>query len=146
MLRLSSTAFAAGAAIPQEYSCRGAGLSPPLAWTDPPPGTRSFALLVEDPDAPGGVFRHWGVYDIPADRREIPAGGVVGVQTTNDFGKQGYGAPCPPVGDPPHHYAFRILALDVAHLSGAPAHAGALVDALDGHVLASSDMVALYGR
>ncbi|WEK48078.1 MAG: YbhB/YbcL family Raf kinase inhibitor-like protein [Candidatus Andeanibacterium colombiense] len=149
VMRLTSTAFAPGATIPAEFTCAGAGISPPLAWTDPPAGTKSFALVVEDPDAPGGVFRHWGVYDIPADRHALAAGAAssteAGTRTVNDFGKSGYGGPCPPPGDP-HHYAFRILALDVAHLPGAPAHASGLIDAIDGHVLASADVVGLYGR
>jgi Raf kinase inhibitor-like YbhB/YbcL family protein len=151
MMRLTSADFAPGQVIPDEFTCSGANTSPQLAWSDPPPGTKSFALVVEDPDAPGGIFRHWGVYDIPADRRELAAGAgndtVAGfTQTTNDFGKAGYSGPCPPPGDEPHHYAFRVLALDVEHLSGAPAHAAGIVDAIDGHVLASSDLMGLYRR
>jgi Raf kinase inhibitor-like YbhB/YbcL family protein len=150
-MKLTSADFTPGQTIPDEYTCSGANNSPQLAWSDPPAGTKSFALVVEDPDAPGGIFRHWGAYDIPADQRELAAGAGNGTaagltQTTNDFGKAGYGGPCPPPGDDPHHYAFRVLALDVEHLSGAPAHAAGIVDAIDGHVLASSDLVGLYGR
>ncbi len=90
-MKLTSSAFATGQVIPDKFTCTGAGTSPPLVWSDPPAGTKSFALLVEDPDAPGGTFRHWGVYDLAPDRSELAAGagngGADGLrQTGNDFG------------------------------------------------------------
>ena len=103
-------------------------------------------LAVEDPDAPHGTFRHWGVYDIPAGTHELPPGANSFRQTKNDFGHLGYGAPCPPKGDQPHHYHFRLLALDVAQLPGTPAKVKNLLDAAAGHVLASADLVVLYRR
>ena len=85
-----------------------------LQWSEPPAGTRSFALIVDDPDAPGGTFRHWGAYDIPASARSL--GGEF-AQAVNDFGKPGYGGPCPPRGHGPHRYRFKLLALDVDELN-----------------------------
>jgi Raf kinase inhibitor-like YbhB/YbcL family protein len=116
-LDLSSSAIENGRPIPVEYSCDGANRSPPLVWGEPPPGTRSFALVIEDPDAPGGTFRHWGAYDIPPATRSIPAGRAIGKQAVNDFGKFGYGGPCPPKGHGSHRYRFELYALDVDNLT-----------------------------
>jgi len=148
-MQLTSTAFAAGDKIPDEYTCDGAGRSPPLAWNGAPVDVQSYALIVEDPDAPNGTFRHWGVYDIPAGTHKLAegasqTGGLA--QTKNDFGKAGYGPPCPPKGDPPHHYHFRLLALDVARLPGSPGDVKTLLDATDGHVVDNSELIALYAR
>lgn len=148
-MQLTSTAFTAGATIPDEYTCDGSGRSPPLAWTGAPANAQSFALIVEDPDAPNGIFRHWGVYGIPAGTHELAEGAAEkgGLkQTKNDFGKQGYGPPCPPKGDSPHHYHFRLLALDVPQLSGSPANVKDLLEATDGHVVGNGELIALYGR
>ena len=119
-LSLTSEAFANGAAIPAQYTCDGSGRSPGLRWSDPPSGTKSFALVIEDPDAPGGTFRHWGLYDIPASARSIEPGQRIGNEVTNDFGKPGYGAPCPPNGHGLHHYHFRLFALATDRLNLAP--------------------------
>lgn len=114
---LTSTAFENGAKIPVKHSCKGEDVPPPLKWDEVPKGTVSFALILEDPDAPGGVFLHWIVYDLPADCRELD--GVVpvekhlkngAIQGKNDFGKTGYGGPCPPKGET-HRYFFRLFAL-----------------------------------
>lgn len=150
-MQLTSTAFAAGQVIPIEFTCSGANTSPPLAWGDAPAGTRSFVLLLEDPDAPGGTFRHWGVYDLPPDHRELAPGAGKGSsgglkQARNDFGDQAYGGPCPPPGDRPHHYVFRVMALDVGKLSPEPGQVSDIVDAMHGHVLASAFLVADYQR
>lgn len=125
-LSLTSDAFQDGQAIPQQHTCDGADQSPPLQWGDPPEGTRSFALIVDDPDAPSGTFRHWGAYDIPANLRSLPAGAGNSqngafAQAVNDFGRTGYGGPCPPKGHGPHHYRFKLLALSVDKL-GVPAN------------------------
>lgn len=115
-LLLASPAFAPGGQIPAEYTCSGADISPPLTWSGVPAGTRSLVLEVEDRDAPGATFRHWAVFDIPASARGLPAGyGPIrpaggARQTRNDFGRPGYGGPCPPPG-PAHHYTFRLLAI-----------------------------------
>jgi Raf kinase inhibitor-like YbhB/YbcL family protein len=150
-LYISSNGFTDGQTLPAEYTCDGAGRSPPLTWSDAPQDTQSFALLVEDADAPKGTFRHWGVYNIPAATHELAAGaaenGESGFrQTKNDFGTTGYGPPCPPKSDRPHRYRFRLLALDIAQLPGSPSDAKALLDATDGHVLGSAELTALYGR
>lgn len=150
-MRLNSPAFADGGTIPPEYTCDGAGRSPPLSWSQPPANTQSFALMVEDPDAPNGTFGHWGVYDLPASTHELAAGAskdIVGgfKQTTNDYGDEGYGPPCPPAGDPPHHYEFHLIALDVAQLPNVPPDATDLSASVDGHVLAEVKLVATYKR
>lgn len=149
---LSSQAFGAGAPIPPEHTCTGANVSPPLAWREPPAGTAAFALLVEDPDAPGGTWVHWVLYDIPASRSELPrevppverpGGGMK--QGENDFRHIGYGGPCPPPG-PPHRYVFRLFALD-APLGLAPgATRGDLLAAIRGHVLAEARLVGTFAR
>ncbi len=116
---LRSPAFAAGERLPPKYSRDGENVSPPLEWSDPPEGTRSFALVVEDPDAPSGTFRHWAVYDIDARRTLLPEGTAAGAKTgslghgVNDFGNAYYDGPQPPPGHGVHHYHFRLLALDV---------------------------------
>lgn len=148
-MELTSSAFTTGQTLPAEYTCDGAGRSPPLAWSGAPPNTQSFALIIEDPDAPKGTFRHWGVYDIPAAMHQLDAdaaGSGELRQTNNGFGKPGYGPPCPPKGDAPHHYQFRLLALDVPRLSGSPADVKALLDATDGHVVGNAELTVLYGR
>jgi Raf kinase inhibitor-like YbhB/YbcL family protein len=150
-MKLTSTALADGQTIPAEYTCDGVGRSPPLQWSEPPAGTQSFALVIEDPDAPSGMFRHWGVYDLPANARQLDTGaGEAGAsdlkQTGNDFDKPGYGPPCPPKGDKPHHYHFRLMALNVAQLPGAPSKVKDILDESEGHVLGSAELVALYGR
>jgi hypothetical protein len=100
-MRLRSNAFADGGGIPRRFTCEGEDTSPPLAWSEPPSPTQSFVLLCDDPDAPGGIWHHWAAYDIPADRTGLPEG--VGrsstgdlAQAVNDFGRVGYGGPCPP--------------------------------------------------
>jgi Raf kinase inhibitor-like YbhB/YbcL family protein len=108
-------AFANGGSIPREFSCDGSNRSPELRWSGAPPGTRSFALIVHDPDAPKGDFTHWTLFDIPADSDHIdPAAGrhAPGTQGRNDFGQDGYGGPCPPVGHGTHRYVFDLYALD----------------------------------
>lgn len=144
---LSSSAFADGQALPAEFGCEGRGHSPPLAWSEPPAGTRGFALVVDDPDAPGGTFRHWGAYDIPASAREFPSGASPPGQARNDFGNPGYGAPCPPRGHGPHHYRFKLYALDVDRLAIAPN--GKVTDvetAAAKHVIGHAELTGTYER
>jgi Raf kinase inhibitor-like YbhB/YbcL family protein len=118
-MKLVSSAFAHGAAIPRRFTCDGEDISPPLQWSDAPEGTRSFVLLCDDPDAPSGTWHHWAAYDIPPTVMELVEG--VGRKTkmkraVNDFRKTGYGGPCPPHGHGPHRYHFRLLALSTDHL------------------------------
>ncbi|MBP1092648.1 Raf kinase inhibitor-like YbhB/YbcL family protein [Bradyrhizobium diazoefficiens] len=122
-MKLLSDAFADGAAIPRRFTCDGDNLSPPLKWSDPPPGTRSYVLLCDDPDAPGGIWHHWAVYDIPAPQAGFPDSAAQKTklkQAVNDFRKVGYGGPCPPPGHGTHHYHFRLLALSVDHVRVQP--------------------------
>jgi Raf kinase inhibitor-like YbhB/YbcL family protein len=119
---LKSSAFVEDDAIPRRFTCEGEDVSPPLHWNDAPNGTRSFVLLCDDLDAPAGTWHHWAAYDIPVDRTGFPegAGRHAGKgelkQAINDFGRPGYGGPCPPRGHGPHHYRFRLLALATDHL------------------------------
>lgn len=118
-LSLICSDFSDGAEIPRQYTRLGQNVSPPLQWSDPPDGTRSYALVVEDPDAPNGTFRHWAIYDMPASMQGLRAGEAERTacpQARNDFGETGYGGPQPPAGHGPHRYRFRLLALDVPAL------------------------------
>jgi Raf kinase inhibitor-like YbhB/YbcL family protein len=149
---LLSPALRDGEPIPHTYVRDGQNRSPPLRWTDPPPGTRSFMLIAEDTDAPDGVFRHWALYDLDPGARELPEGagdGSAGVGRTgvNDFGREGYDGPQPPAGDGPHHYHFRLAALDTPRLQ-APRHADgqALLDAARAHMIDEAQIVVTYER
>ena len=149
-MKLVSSAFADGAAIPRRFTCEGENISPPLQWSDAPEGTRSFVLLCDDPDAPAGTWHHWAVYDIPSDVAEFAenAGRITKMkQAVNDFCKTGYGGPCPPPGDGPHHYHFRLFALKVPKLE-VPADATAAVIAsnVNANRLAETELIGLYGR
>jgi hypothetical protein len=151
VLQLSSAAFQNSEAIPVQYTCDGANSSPPLSWSEGPEGTRTFALIVEDPDAPRGVFTHWVVFDLPANvthldekqpaKRALPNGGKQGM---NDFGKLGYGGPCPPSGT--HRYFFKLYALDTDVKLGATADKGQLLKAMEGHILGQSQLMGTYTR
>jgi Raf kinase inhibitor-like YbhB/YbcL family protein len=106
-MTVSSSAFKAGAAIPVRYTCKGENLSPPLSWSAPPAGTAELALVVDDPDAPGGTFVHWVISGIPASQRELAENAVpAGAQEVRK-----YTGPCPP-GGRAHHYRFTVYALD----------------------------------
>lgn len=113
-IALSSPAFQEGGTIPTRFTCDGAGTSPPLSWSGVPGDSKELLLLMEDPDAPNGTFVHWIVARIPARARSLPAGGVPrgAGQLQQSFGKKGYGGPCPPEDDPPHHYVFSLYSLD----------------------------------
>jgi Raf kinase inhibitor-like YbhB/YbcL family protein len=153
-LALTSPSFVEGAFVPARHACTGDNVSPPLAWTGAPAGTRSFAFLCDDPDAPSGTFHHWAVFDIPADRSALPEGlpasGALANgmrQAVNDFGEPGYGGPCPPKGHGVHHYHFRLVALDVASLDlPAGADCPAVAAALGPHILAIAELTGLFER
>ncbi len=118
-MKITSSAFADGAAIPRRLTCDGENVSPPLKWSGAPRETRSFVLLCDDPDAPAGTWHHWAVYDIPPEVTELAEGAAENEdlkQAVNDFRKSGYGGPCPPHGHGPHHYHFRLLALSADHI------------------------------
>lgn len=146
--RISSPVFENGAAIPEQYTKDGGNSSPPLEWTGVPRGTRSFALVVEDPDAPSSSFWHWGIYNIPADRtglNEAEDLSAVG-RSINGFGNNGYDGPRPPQGHGAHHYHFRLAALDTDRLTDVleNATATAVWDEALRHVIEEADLVGTY--
>jgi Raf kinase inhibitor-like YbhB/YbcL family protein len=146
-LSLTSDAFQDGQLIPTQYTCDGADQSPALSWGEPPQGTKSFALVVDDPDAPSGTFRHWGVFDIPASTRSVDAGQRIGTEVTNDFGKTGYGGPCPPKGHGVHHYHFKLYALDVDRLGLGPnAKIADVEKAAKQHSIGRAELIGTYER
>jgi len=147
---LQIEAFAQGQTVPARYSCYGTNRSPALSWSGAPEGTRSFALILDDPDAPFGHWNHWLLYDIPASLEGLDEAfdpDQAGVSGTNDFGQPGYGGPCPPPGDGPHHYFFKLFALNVASL-GLPqgVRRGVLDSALRGHVIAEASYMGIRER
>ncbi|HHT9133494.1 MAG TPA: YbhB/YbcL family Raf kinase inhibitor-like protein [Candidatus Avalokitesvara rifleensis] len=151
-LELESPTFEAQATIPTKYTCDGPDVSPPLSWNDPPKGTKSFTIICDDPDAPGGTWVHWVLYDLPPDASGLPED-VPKTKTldngakqgTNDFRSIGYGGPCPPRG-PAHRYFFKLYALD-AKLDLPPGKTKRDVEkAIEGHILASAALVGLYKR
>jgi Raf kinase inhibitor-like YbhB/YbcL family protein len=148
---LTSPAFAEGEAIPRKYARDRDNLSPPLKWAGAPAKTRSFALVVEDPDAPHGTFHHWAVYNIDAaaDRlgESVETGPDKHAYARNDFGVARYDGPEPPPGDPPHHYCFRLYALDVPSLAVArSAGAAELKHEAEKHALARAELTGTYQR
>ena len=150
--KLTSSAFRQNDRIAKEYTCEGSDMSVPLNWEDPPAGTKSFALIADDPDAPRGTWVHWVLYDIPADVRELSAGFAPeeslqngAKQGKNDFGKTGYGGPCPP-GGRAHHYHFRLYALDQMTGLKSRATKQQLLGAMMGHVLAETQLIGTYKR
>lgn len=146
-LQLTSDAFKDGQPIPTEFTCDGTDETPTLHWGEPPAGTKSFALVIDDPDAPSGTFRHWGVFDIPASARSIGGSQKIGTEVSNDFGKLGYGGPCPPKGHGPHHYHFRLFALDTEKLDiSAGAKVADVEKAAEKHALAEGELIGTYER
>jgi Raf kinase inhibitor-like YbhB/YbcL family protein len=148
--RLTSPAFGEGDAIPSRYTCDGEGSAPPLRW-DGPQDARSFVLIVDDPDAPRGIFTHWLLYDIPGSQRELPEGlsnvGALGTPGMNDFSRIGYGGPCPPPGHGPHRYFFTLYALDVLSLLiPAERPRQEIERAMRGHVLGQARLLGVYER
>lgn len=146
-MHLISPAFKDGANLPAQYTCGGAGVSPPLTWTKPPAGTKSFAVTCLDPDAPGGTFTHWLVWDVRPAANSLAEGAVpTGArQGKNDFGNVGYGAPCPPAGAP-HHYVFTVYALNETPDVAQGGSRDDLFTAIQGHILAKGQITGLYGR
>ena len=146
MMLLTSQAFPKNGMIPPEYTCDGADGNPPLTIRNVPSKSRSLALIVDDPDAPRGTWVHWVVWNIGVDTTEIPATSVPAgaLQGTNDFGKQGYGGPCPPSGT--HRYFFKLYALDASPALKAGATKAQLEEAMKGHILGKAELVGLYRR
>ena len=148
--RVRVLAFDEGATIPTRYTGEGEDLSPAIEWEDLPDGTRSLALMMDDPDAPAGVWTHWLMWDIPPAEHGIAEGfqpGRLGISGINDFGREGYGGPMPPKGHGPHRYYFKVYALDMSRLN---LHAGTkrweFEKALRGHVISEAWTMGRYER
>jgi Raf kinase inhibitor-like YbhB/YbcL family protein len=150
-IKIMSSAFEQDGMIPSKYTCDGADISPPLQWDAVPEDTKSIALINDDPDAPMGTWVHWVLYNLPADTRELaedippeetlPNGAKQGI---TDFGRIGYGGPCPPGGT--HRYFFRIYALDTQLALEAGASKSQLLKAMEGHILAQGELMGKYKR
>jgi Raf kinase inhibitor-like YbhB/YbcL family protein len=143
---LTSTAFAAGETIPRRNTCDGEDRSPPLAWSAPPAGTGSLALVLDDPDAPGGRFVHWLAWGIPPDTDGMAEGEAAPLEGRNDFGTVGYRGPCPPRGHGPHRYRFRLHALAEALRLAPGAGVAELERAVTANLLAVAELVGTYER
>ncbi len=146
---LTSTAFAPGEPIPRKYTCDGQNISPPLQWGDPPQGTRSFALISDDPDAPVGTWVHWVLYNLPAETRALPEAVPSDADLPdgsrhgqNSWRRLGYGGPCPPGGT--HRYFFKLYALDTMLDLAASASKEQLLQAMEGHILAQTEVMGVY--
>ena len=152
VLSVTSPAFEEGQAIPDNYTCEGQNISPPIYWSQVPAGTESLALILEDPNAPSGTFTHWVIFNIPADSTSLPeavptqetlASGAV--QGNNSFSKVGYGGPCPPSGSP-HHYRFTVYALDKVLNLKPGASKDQLLDVMVGNILGQGQLIGTYQR
>jgi Raf kinase inhibitor-like YbhB/YbcL family protein len=147
---LTSSGFADRGIIPAKFTCDGANLSPGLDWHNAPPGTRSFVLIAEDPDAPSGTFTHWVLYDIPAAVSSLAEGqkpGWTGHSGLNDFGRVGYGGPCPPRGHGPHRYVFTLSAMNVETLGLVEGASRVQVEVrMRSHVVATTKLMGKYER
>jgi len=143
---LTSTAFAVGETIPRRHTCDGEDRSPPLSWSAPPAGTRSLALILDDPDAPGGRFIHWLAWGITPDTDGLAEGKAAPTEGRNDFGTVGYRGPCPPRGHGRHRYRFRLHAVtdDLRLAPGAGVQE--LERAVTAKVVAVAELVGTYQR
>lgn len=148
--RILSSAFKNYESIPRTYTCDGQNISPPLNWNDPPEGTKSLVLINDDPDAPSGDWVHWIVYNIPPDTRKFndnqSAEGLPEncLQGRNDFGRIGYGGPCPPSGT--HRYSFKLYALDIVLNVREGLTKNFLLEMINGHIIAATELVGKYSR
>ena len=150
-IKVSSEAFEEGGMIPAKYTCDEDDISPPLAWDSIPEGTKTLALICDDPDAPMGTWVHWVLFNLPVDiselpenvppERELESGAKQG---TNDFGRIGYGGPCPPGGT--HRYYFKLCALDAVLNLEAGGRKPQLLEAMEGHILAKGQLMGRYSR
>jgi len=155
MFALTSSAFAAGQPIPKKYTCEGDDRSPPLAWAGAPSGTKSFALIVDDPDAPDPnaprmTWVHWVLYNVPVATTTLGEGSSIGVlpngaiEGRNDFGRVRFGGPCPPIGR--HRYFHKLYALDAMLPAGNALDKSGLESAMKGHVLAQAELMGTYQK
>ena len=145
-LQVRSPAFSEGSEIPRKYTCDGQNDAPPLEWEGVPRSARSLAVICDDPDAPSGTFTHWVLYNIPGSAHGLPEHPTVGTSGVNGFGKTGFGGPCPPKNDRPHHYRFHLYALDLDSLGPAGLSKEDALSAMRGHVLDEGELVGTYKR
>lgn len=152
VMQLTSIAFKQNETIPRQYTCEGEDLSPQLQWTGAPAGTKSFALISDDPDAPMGTWVHWVLWNLPAGTAELPKGLAKNQQLSDgthqgvtDFGRPGYGGPCPPPGRR-HRYFFKLYALDTLLELPPDTRKRDLEDAMKGHILAQAELMGIYQR
>jgi Raf kinase inhibitor-like YbhB/YbcL family protein len=148
---LTSTAFSQGDPIPAKYTCDGQDISPPLGWSDPPEGTRSFALINDDPDAPVGTWDHWVIYNLPSEARSLPEAVSSDAELPdgsrngqNSWRRLGYGGPCPPSGT--HRYFFKLYALDTSLGLDPGAGKQQVLTAMEGHILGQVELMGVYSR
>ena len=148
-ISLSTPAFKDGEAIPARYTCEGEDISPQLSWGEPPAGTQTFVLIVDDPDAPSGVFTHWVLFNLPSGSRGLPeavsASAEGALEGESSFGRSGYGGPCPPPGSP-HHYRFTLYALDKRLELAVGVSKEQVIEAMSGHILARGQLTGTYQR
>jgi Raf kinase inhibitor-like YbhB/YbcL family protein len=150
-MKITSQAFEDEGMIPEKYTCDDINVSPPLAWSPGPEGTRTYALICDDPDAPMGTWVHWVLFNLPVNINELPEGipperdlESEAKQGMNDFRKIGYGGPCPPGGT--HRYFFKLYALDAEVDLESGATKSDLLRAMEGHILAESQLMGKYQR
>lgn len=146
-LTLTSTAFAQGQSIPAKYTCDGQDISPPLHWSDAPAGAQSLALIMDDPDAPAGVWVHWVLFNLPASLHDLPEKAALpggSLEGKNSWGRVGYGGPCPPRGS--HRYFFKLYTLDTKLNLSRGASKEQLLAAMEGHILAQAELMGTYSR
>jgi Raf kinase inhibitor-like YbhB/YbcL family protein len=150
-IKITSSVFEDGGLIPAKYTCDGTDISPPLQWDAAPEGTKSIALICDDPDAPMGTWVHWVLYNLPPDvvelPEDVPADEILSngaIQGTSDFGRIGYGGPCPPSGT--HRYFFKIYSLDTKLDLSSGARKRDLLKAMEGHIIAQGQLIGKYKR
>ena len=151
VFEISSPTFKNGEVIPADFSCDGRDVSPALMWTEPPAGTQSFALIMDDPDAPMGTWVHWVIFNIPASARDLKEGAPGGpnlsdcsLQGKTSAMSNGYHVPCPPSGT--HRYFFKLYALDSMLTLSADADKETLLAAMEGHILANVELMGTYSH
>ena len=152
-MELMSTAFENGERIPERFTCEGEDVSPPLRWSGVPNDTESMVLICDDPDAPDGTWSHWVVYNLPPTPNELERGATLSDRLSeglregrNDFGRQGYGGPCPPRGDEAHRYHFRLYALgEKLSFKGSVTRAQ-VMDAIEGKTLDEAVLIGTFSR
>lgn len=144
-MHIDSPVFEHHQPIPTKYTCEGEDVSPPLTISDIPPGTKSLALIMDDPDAPRGTFDHWIVWNLPSDTAKLDEGIKLPKQGINGFGKKGYGGPCPPPGKP-HRYFFKLYALDTFVNLSEGSKKKDLEEAMEGHILGKAELVGTFKR